>query len=178
VAVQALVRNALADPCLLGVSSGASAVLLFGALAGLGTWALTRGAFLGALTALPKDAVATKVFDYDCCGDKQPLSSGHFAAPDAIIAHAGGVNVFTDVQDSWIHVSWEEVVARAPEVIAIDAADDEQARQMEDFLLGRPELAGLPAIRQHRFFVLPYANWASGVRDVDSAVALAKFLHG
>lgn len=53
VAVQALVRNALADPYLLGVSSGASvgatAVLLFGALAGLGTWALTGGAFLGAL---------------------------------------------------------------------------------------------------------------------------------
>jgi iron complex transport system substrate-binding protein len=130
------------------------------------------------LAALPKAAVATKVFHYDCCGDKQPLSSGHFAAPDAIIAHAGGVNVFTDVQDSWIHVSWEEVVARAPEVITIDAADEEQARQMKDFLLARPELAGLPAIKQQRFFVLPYANWVSGVRDVDSAVALAKVLHG
>jgi len=63
-------------------------------------------------------------------------------------------------------------------VITIDAADDEQAKQMEDFLLGRPELARLPAIRQRRFFVLPYANRVSGVRDVDSAVALAKFLHG
>lgn len=69
--------------------------------------------------------------------------------------------------------------ARAPEVITIDAADDEQARQMEDFLVARPELAGLPAIRQHRFFVLPYANWVPGGRDVDSAVALSKFLaHG
>ncbi|WP_249228290.1 ABC transporter substrate-binding protein [Kutzneria sp. CA-103260] len=130
------------------------------------------------LAALPKAASPVQVFHYDCCGDKQPLSSGHYAAPDAIIAHAGGTNVFTDVRDSWIHVSWEEVVARAPEVITIDAADDEQARQMEDFLLGRPELAGLPAIKQRRFFVLPYANWVSGVRDVDSAVALAKFLHG
>jgi len=62
--------------------------------------------------------------------------------------------------------------------MTIDAADDEQARQMEDFLSGRPELAGLPAIKQRRFFVLPYANWVSGVRDVDSAVARAKFLHG
>lgn len=111
-------------------------------------------------------------------GDKQPLSSGHFAAPDAIVAHAGGTNVFTDVRDSWIHVSGEEVVARAPEVITVDAADDEQARQMTDFLLGRAELAGLPAITQHRFSVLPYVNRVSGVRCVDSAVALAKFLHG
>jgi hypothetical protein len=56
VAVRALVRNALADPYLLGVSSGASvgatAVLLSGALAGLGTWALTGGAFFSALVAV------------------------------------------------------------------------------------------------------------------------------
>lgn len=56
VAVQALARNALADPYLLGVSSGASvgavSVLLFGALTGLGTYALTAGGFAGALAAV------------------------------------------------------------------------------------------------------------------------------
>ena len=45
--VQVLVRNALADPFLLGVSSGASvgatAVLLFGAFASLGIWAISVG---------------------------------------------------------------------------------------------------------------------------------------
>jgi iron complex transport system permease protein len=54
--VQALVRNALADPFLLGVSSGASvgatAVLLFGAFASLGVWALSVGSVLGALGAM------------------------------------------------------------------------------------------------------------------------------
>jgi iron complex transport system permease protein len=54
--VQALVRNALADPYLLGVSSGASvgatAVLLFGAFASLGVWALSLGSVLGALAAM------------------------------------------------------------------------------------------------------------------------------
>lgn len=54
--VQALVRNALADPFLLGVSSGASvgatAVLLFGAFASLGVWALSIGSVLGALAAM------------------------------------------------------------------------------------------------------------------------------
>jgi iron complex transport system permease protein len=51
--VQVLVRNALADPFLLGVSSGASvgatAVLLFGAFASLGAWAISAGSVLGAL---------------------------------------------------------------------------------------------------------------------------------
>jgi len=53
--VQALVRNALADPFLLGVSSGASVgatgVLLFGVLASLGVWALSVGSIAGALVA-------------------------------------------------------------------------------------------------------------------------------
>lgn len=53
--MQAMVRNPLADPYLLGVSSGASvgavAVLAFGALASAGMYALTAGAFAGALAA-------------------------------------------------------------------------------------------------------------------------------
>jgi iron complex transport system permease protein len=54
--VQALVRNSLADPFLLGVSSGASvgatAVLLFGAFASLGVWAISVGSVLGAVAAM------------------------------------------------------------------------------------------------------------------------------
>ena len=54
--VQVLVRNALADPFLLGISSGASvgatAVLLFGAFASLGIWAVSFGSVLGALAAM------------------------------------------------------------------------------------------------------------------------------
>ena len=53
--VQALVRNSLADPFLLGVSSGASvgaaAVLLYGAFASLGVWAVSAGSVVGAIAA-------------------------------------------------------------------------------------------------------------------------------
>ncbi|MFI0040132.1 FecCD family ABC transporter permease [Streptomyces mutabilis] len=55
VAVQALVRNALADPFVLGVSSGASVgavgVTVTGGLAALGIYAVSAGAFIGALVA-------------------------------------------------------------------------------------------------------------------------------
>jgi iron complex transport system permease protein len=54
--IQVLVRNSLADPYLLGVSSGASvgatAVLLFGLFGGIGLWALSAGSVLGALLAM------------------------------------------------------------------------------------------------------------------------------
>jgi iron complex transport system permease protein len=53
--VQVLVRNSLADPFLLGISSGASvgatAVLLFGFFGALGIWAVSAGSILGALGA-------------------------------------------------------------------------------------------------------------------------------
>ncbi|MEU0705685.1 iron ABC transporter permease [Streptomyces sp. KAI-26] len=56
VAVQAMVRNALADPFVLGISSGAAvganAVLIFGALGALGIWALSTAAFVSALVAM------------------------------------------------------------------------------------------------------------------------------
>ncbi len=55
VALQAMVRNLLADPYLLGVTSGAStgaaAAILFGLGAGFGENALSVSAFLGALGA-------------------------------------------------------------------------------------------------------------------------------
>ncbi|MFI6869653.1 FecCD family ABC transporter permease [Nocardia sp. NPDC050406] len=54
-AMQTLVRNPLADPYLLGVSSGAgvgaAAVITSGFFAAAGLWALSAGALAGALTA-------------------------------------------------------------------------------------------------------------------------------
>lgn len=53
--LQATVRNPIADPYLLGISSGASvgavAVIAFGAGSSLGIWALSAAAFAGALGA-------------------------------------------------------------------------------------------------------------------------------
>lgn len=56
VAIQALVRNPIADPYVLGVSSGASVgatlVILFGVFGGLGSAAITVAAFLTALASM------------------------------------------------------------------------------------------------------------------------------
>ncbi len=55
VTMQALVRNPLADPFILGISSGASVgavlAILFGVFSFFGVYALSVGAFLGALLA-------------------------------------------------------------------------------------------------------------------------------
>lgn len=55
-AIQALVRNSIADPYILGVSSGASvgatSVILFGTFSFLGMYALSIAAFAGAMLAV------------------------------------------------------------------------------------------------------------------------------
>ena len=55
VVMQAMVRNPLADPYMLGVSSGASvgavSVLAYGSFAAAGVYAITAGSFVGALLA-------------------------------------------------------------------------------------------------------------------------------
>ncbi|WP_019153137.1 FecCD family ABC transporter permease [Robertmurraya massiliosenegalensis] len=55
-AIQALVKNSIADPYILGVSSGASvgatAVILLGAFSALGIYALSFAAFIGAIFAV------------------------------------------------------------------------------------------------------------------------------
>ncbi|MFC0560243.1 FecCD family ABC transporter permease [Halalkalibacter alkalisediminis] len=56
VAIQALVRNSLADPFILGISSGASVgatlVIIFGAFKYFGLYSLSIAAFLGALFSI------------------------------------------------------------------------------------------------------------------------------
>lgn len=65
VIIQTLVRNALADPYILGVSSGASVgatlVILFGAFGLLGPFALSAGAFAGALLSITLIFVLSKM---------------------------------------------------------------------------------------------------------------------
>jgi len=81
VTMQAMVRNPLADPYLLGVSSGASVgavcVLAYGALGFAGGYALSMGAFAGALAA----CVAVYLLAH---------SSGRLLAPRLIL---GGVAI-------------------------------------------------------------------------------------
>ena len=65
VVLQAVVRNLLADPYVLGVNSGASCgaalAILFGAGAGFGEYALQTSAFLGALVAMGLVLVVARV---------------------------------------------------------------------------------------------------------------------
>lgn len=119
-----------------------------------------------------------KVFLYDS-GQDQPFTSGRNAAPQDVIGKAGGDNIFGDLDDSWTTVNWETVVQRDPDVVLIVDYADGQANtpaQKQAFLEGFAPLANSPAIKNKRFFALPYAALVEGPRNAASIEAFAKYL--
>ena len=62
------------------------------------------------------------VFVYDS-GQDAPFPAPARAMPNALIALAGGHNVFADLDQSWTSVSWEKVVAADADCILINEPD-------------------------------------------------------
>ncbi|MFD7292398.1 ABC transporter substrate-binding protein [Streptomyces sp. NPDC059897] len=117
------------------------------------------------------------VFVYDS-GDKSAFTAGGKGLGTQLIDQAGGRNVFADLDDVFGDVSWEQVVDRRPEVIAIyDYAGDKSVEQKKRYLLAQPALADVPAIKHKRFVVLPLTATLVGVRSAYAVEGLARGLH-
>ena len=90
-----------------------------------------------------------KVFVYDMAQEGGAYTCGdNFTAK--LISHAGGVNIFEDMDTTWATVSWETVVERAPEVIVINDYGDTTLEEKIAQLKENPALATVPAIQNDR----------------------------
>ncbi|MGV9726891.1 ABC transporter substrate-binding protein [Streptomyces albogriseolus] len=117
------------------------------------------------------------VFVYDS-GDKSAFTAGGKSLGTELIRLAGGENVFADLDDVFGDVSWEQVVERKPEVIAIyDYAGAGSVKEKKEFLLSQPALADVPAVRDKRFVVLPLTATLVGIRSAYAVEDLARGLH-
>ena len=115
------------------------------------------------------------VFLYDS-GTDQPFTAGGQVPPDDIIGHAGGENVFGDLEERWTQVGWEAVVEAEPEVIIILDYGDRPAEDKIDFLTSSPIMAEVPAVVEENFFVLDYNEGISGPRNIDGLEKFARYL--
>jgi iron complex transport system substrate-binding protein len=111
------------------------------------------------------------VFVYDS-GHDIPVTVGRYGMPQAMIEEAGGRNIFDDIPSNWPAGNWEDVVQR----VIIDYGQP-HAQGKIDFLLAKPELAGVDAIREKRFFVMSYAEATPGPRNIARTRDLAQALH-
>ncbi|WP_440902193.1 ABC transporter substrate-binding protein [Actinosynnema sp.] len=126
---------------------------------------------------VPADRPRPKVFLYDSGADK-PFTGGKYAASNEIITRGGGDDVMSGVLDSWTTVTWESVVEANPDVIVINDYDVPSAEDKRKFLETYPPLAQVPAVRNGRFLVLPYAALVQGPRNPAAIRTVADYLNG
>ncbi|MCL6708277.1 ABC transporter substrate-binding protein [Pseudomonas sp. R2.Fl] len=126
-----------------------------------------------AVAEVPADAPPVRVFVYDS-GETKPFTAGRFAMPTALIEAAGGVNIMDDVETSWTEVGWEPVIERDPEVVVIVDYGDVTAEQKIAYMRDNPAFKDIPAVRNGRFVVLPYAQATPGPRNIEAVKTLAE----
>lgn len=132
---------------------------------------------VGKATAAVGGESEVSVFVYDS-GDKSAFTAGGESLGTELIRLAGGENVFADLDDVFGDVSWEQVVERKPEVIAIyDYAGAGSVEEKKKYLLSQPALADVPAVRNKRFVVLPLTATLVGIRSAYAVEDLARGLH-
>lgn len=121
-------------------------------------------------------AEPVSVFVYDS-GTKAPMTAGGKGIVNEIIRLAGGRNIFSEVNDEFGDVSWEQVIQRRPERILIMDYGSTSLEQKKQFLLSNPALTDVPAVQQQRFAVLPLSSVFVGVRAPSTVAELGRQLH-
>jgi len=120
-----------------------------------------------ALAPPQPQARRTRVFVYDCCDP--PFTAGGKTVLGDLIARAGGDNVFADVAAAWTHVSWEEVAARRPELVVIDAyayAGQGEVADKQRAVRAISALAGLPTV------TIPLRDSLGGIHSIEGLARL------
>lgn len=118
------------------------------------------------------------VTDADAAVDTAAKTVGGQAMPSALTALAGGRNVFGGIDDSWIKVSWEDVIGHDPDVIVILAYGFTiDCDAIAETLRNTPELSGVKAVKNNRIYSTRVENTYPGPRAVDGLEILAKFYH-
>ena len=130
--------------------------------------------------AAVEEAVAgaepVKVFVYDMAQEGGAYTCGdNFTAK--LISHAGGVNIFEDMDTTWATVSWEEVVERAPEVIVINDYGSTSLEEKIEELKENPALADVPAIRDGRITSVTLCESIASSMTGDTIEKFARSFH-
>jgi iron complex transport system substrate-binding protein len=107
-----------------------------------------------------------------------PYMAGANGSPGVMSRTIGVKNVFDDTDVEWPQISWESVLDRDPDVIALGdlRRKSESGDLLEDkiaFLESNPVTRRLTAVRKKRYIVLNGADMNPSIRTVDSTEKLA-----
>lgn len=114
------------------------------------------------------------VLVYDSGGDGV-FTAGGTNFETLLIEQAGGKNVFDDITDKqWTTVSYEEVLARDPDVIVIHDYDAPSLEQKIEDIKNDPALSQLDSVKNERFIAITLESVLPGDRMAYTVESLAK----
>nr|WP_296831812.1 ABC transporter substrate-binding protein [uncultured Marvinbryantia sp.] len=117
-----------------------------------------------------------RVFNFGCEMDGGAYTPGNNFT-SKLMRHAGGVNVFEDLEKTWNTVSWEAVVEADPEVIVINDYGDTTADEKIQFLLDNEALSDVTAIKNENFLVITLPEVFASTRVGDTIEKFAQAFH-
>ena len=126
-----------------------------------------------AASLIDSSGEAPRVFMFDS-GDDAPYTAVCCSMFTNMIETAGGKNIFDDVDGRWTTVSWEEVIDRDPQLIALTEADWSTSQEKKDLLLSDPALADITAVKEQRFVILQFSSLVPGIRNATAIRQLAE----
>ncbi|MDO4354945.1 MAG: ABC transporter substrate-binding protein [Clostridia bacterium] len=118
-----------------------------------------------------------KVLVYDSGGDGV-FTCGGDNFETLLIEMAGGKNVFDDITDKqWTTVSYEEALAREPEVIVIHDYDSPSLEEKIASIKADPALSQLECVKNERFCVITLESVLPGDRMAYTVEHMAAAFH-
>jgi iron complex transport system substrate-binding protein len=117
----------------------------------------------------PPAAGPVRVFVYDCCDPA--FTAGRTAVLTDVIRRAGGQNIFDDVAADWTKVSWEQVIARRPQLIVVHDYQYEGQGAVAD---KRKRLQAVRSLAPIPVTVMPLGLSLGGLRSLDGLEQLRR----
>ena len=112
-----------------------------------------------------------RVFVYDS-GEDAPFTACQ-GMPGDMIKRAGGISIFDDIEKGWATPSWEEVVARDPDVILILDYDYDTDAKIE-FLKNNDFTKNLRAVKEGRIYSACCADMQGSAGSAGTVEIMAK----
>lgn len=90
-----------------------------------------------------------------------------------LIELAGGVNVFSHLDDSYVQVSWERVIAKHPDVLVLTYCCGQRQRAKQ-FVASNRALQRMSAVENGRYILIPVMQLSGMMRFLEGLRKLAR----
>lgn len=117
-----------------------------------------------------------KVFNFDSEREGGAYTPGNNFT-SKLIRHAGGVNIFEDLEKTWNVVSWEAVLEANPDVIIINDYGSVSLEDKIALLNSTPALSDVTAVKEQNYVVITLPEVFASSRIGDTIEKFAKGFH-